>query len=186
MNVDLPNVTITTRPTQNKNDFFSRLSWLDCQFRRSTAATVLEAQQRKFLNLKQVRAATGDSTLQKLGHMEDIEILLGKGVGTMAVSHLTTVSDADDAPASGAVVELGRGAEAAAWRIQQLQHEARSMAREQVEAFARDLNTMGVRAAAIAGGGEAYAVGARELASRLAAELPQKAQLLLTLLSREK
>ncbi|HXQ16450.1 MAG TPA: hypothetical protein VN814_17670 [Caulobacteraceae bacterium] len=103
----------------------------------------------------------------------------------MAVTHLTTVSDNSDEPAKGAVVDLGRGAESAAWRIRQLQHEARGMAREQVEAFARDLNTVAARAAEIAGGGDAYAVGARELASRLAQELPQKAQLLLTLLSRE-
>ncbi len=103
----------------------------------------------------------------------------------MAVTHLTTVSDASGEPAGGAVVELGRGGESAAWRIRQLQHEARSMAREQIEAFARDLNAMAARAAEIAGGGDAYAVGARELASRLAKELPPKAQLLLTLLSRE-
>lgn len=105
----------------------------------------------------------------------------------MTVSHLTTVSDANGEPAKGAVVELGgRGAESAAWRIRQLQHEARGLAREQIEAFARDLNAMGTRATEIAGGGEAYPVGARELASRLAEELPQKAQLLLMLLSREK
>ena len=103
----------------------------------------------------------------------------------MAASHLTPVPDTNDEPAKGAVVEFGRGPETAAWRIQQLQHEARGMAREQIEAFARDLNTLSTRAAEIAGGGDAYAVGARELASRLAQELPQKAQLLLTLLSRE-
>ena len=102
---------------------------------------------------------------------------------TMAVSHLTTVSDAGAESGKGAVVDLGRGGESAAWRIRQLQHEARGMAREQIEAFARDLNAMASRAAEIAGGGDAYAVGARELTSRLAKELPQKAQLLLTLLS---
>jgi hypothetical protein len=104
----------------------------------------------------------------------------------MAISHLTTVPDTNDEPvAKGAVIELGRGAESAAWRIQQLQHEARGMARDQIEAFARDLSAMATRAAEIAGGGEAYAVGARELASRLAKELPPKAQLLRTLLSRQ-
>lgn len=103
----------------------------------------------------------------------------------MAVSHLTTVSDANGEAAKGSVIDLGRGAESAAWRIRQLQHEARGMAREQIEAFARELNAMAQRAAKIAGGGDAYAVGARELASRLAKELPPKAQLLLTLLSRE-
>jgi hypothetical protein len=103
----------------------------------------------------------------------------------MAVTHLTTVQDSNDEPGKGAVVELGRGVDSAAWRIQQLQHEARGMAREQTEAFARDLSALASRAAEIAGGGEAYAVGARELASRLAKELPPKAQLLRTLLSRE-
>jgi hypothetical protein len=103
----------------------------------------------------------------------------------MAASHLTPVPDTSDEPAKGAVVEFGRGPETAAWRIQQLQHEARGMAREQIEAFARELSAMATRAAEIAGGGDAYPVGARELASRLAKELPPKAQLLRTLLSRE-
>jgi hypothetical protein len=103
----------------------------------------------------------------------------------MAASHLTPVPDTDDEPAKGAVVGLGRGPDSAAWRIQQLQHEARGMAREQIEAFARDLSALASRSAEIAGGGEAYPVGARELASRLAQELPPKAQLLRTLLSRE-
>ena len=103
----------------------------------------------------------------------------------MAVTHLTTVSDSGDEPAKGAVVDLGRGPESAAWRIQQLQHEARGMAREQVDAFARDLSAIATRAAEIAGGGDAYPVGARELCSRLADELPRKVQLLLTLARRE-
>jgi len=43
---------------------------------------------------------------------------------------------------------------------------------------------MAQRAAEIADGGEAYPVGARELASRIAEDLPHKAQLLTALLSR--
>jgi hypothetical protein len=82
------------------------------------------------------------------------------------------------------VVDLGRGSESTAWRIRQLQFEARGLAREQIDGFARDLSALATRAAEIAGGGEAYPVGAREVASRLAEELPHKAQLLLSLLSR--
>ena len=103
----------------------------------------------------------------------------------MALTHLTTVSDNSEDSGKGAVVELGRGPDSAAWRMRQLQHEARSLAREQLESFARDLSTLAQRSAEIAAGGEAYPVGARQMASRLADELPHKAQLLLTLLSRE-
>ena len=104
----------------------------------------------------------------------------------MAVSHLTTVSDNAETPPKGSVVEFGRGGpESAAWRIRQLQYEAHALAREQIESFARDLSAMAARAAEISAGGEAYAVGARDLASRLAEDLTHKAQLLLTLVSRE-
>jgi hypothetical protein len=102
----------------------------------------------------------------------------------MALSHLTTVSDPPDAPIRGEVVDLGRTPGAAARRIQQLQQEARVLAREQIEGFARDLTAMAQRAAEIADGGEVYPVGARELASRIAEDLPHKAQLLTALLSR--
>ena len=104
----------------------------------------------------------------------------------MAFTQLTTVSETESEGAKGAVVELGpRGPDSASWRMRQLQHEARSLAREQLESFARDLSALAARATEIAGGGEHYPVGARDIASRLAAELPPKSQLLLTLLSRD-
>jgi hypothetical protein len=84
----------------------------------------------------------------------------------------------DDAPAAGDVVNIGLGPETAARRIRQLQREARALAREQVDGFARDLDGLAQRAAEIAAGGEAYPVGARELASRIAEDLDQKAKLL--------
>lgn len=101
----------------------------------------------------------------------------------MAVSHLTTVSDGDPSKPGG--VDFGRGADAATWRMRQLQFEARALGREQLEMLARDLGAIATRAAEICAGGEAYPVGARELASRLADDLPRKAQLLLTLSRRE-
>jgi CRP-like cAMP-binding protein len=97
----------------------------------------------------------------------------------MAGSHLSAVTDGE--PAVGDVVEIGLGPESAARRIRQLQREARSLAREQIESFARDLERMAQRAAEIAEGGEAYAVGARQLASRIADDLVQKAQTLITI-----
>lgn len=101
----------------------------------------------------------------------------------MATSHLNAVPDDGS---GGAIVELGRGAgpDSAVRRIRQLQREARELAHEQTEAFARDLQAMAERAAEIAAGGEVYAVGAREIAARLADDLAQKAQLIATIASR--
>ena len=101
----------------------------------------------------------------------------------MATSHLNAVPDEET---GGAIVDLGLGPESAARRIRQLQREARDLAREQTEAFARDLQAMAERAAEMAAGGEIYPVGVRELATRLADELTHKAQLLSTIVSRSR
>ena len=103
----------------------------------------------------------------------------------MAPSHLTTVPDSGNDPPKSGVVDIGRGGDGAAWRMRQLQFEARALGREQVESLARDLGALASRAAEIAGGGDAYPVGARELAGRLADDLPRKVQLLLSLARRE-
>jgi len=104
----------------------------------------------------------------------------------MAASHLTAVTNTAAATPDNMadVVGLNRPAETGAQRIRRLQHEARMLAREQVEMLARDFEALAQSAEEIAGGGEAYPAGVRELASRLAADLPQKAQLLVTLMSR--
>ena len=105
----------------------------------------------------------------------------------MAANPLTPVTALANEPAKAdddIVVGLGLGPEAAARRIRQLQHEAHVLAHEQLDAFARDLNAMAERASEIAGGGEAYPVGARELASRVAEDLQAKAQSLTAIISR--
>ena len=104
----------------------------------------------------------------------------------MVASHLTTAANINAEPVSGPgeVYELGREVETGAQRVRRLQHEAHELAREQVETFANDLNAMALRAAEIAEGGEAYPVGVRELASRMADDLPQKAQLLMAIMNR--
>jgi hypothetical protein len=65
-----------------------------------------------------------------------------------------------------------------------LRHEVRKLAREQVEALARDFNSLGVFAAEIAGGGSAYPAGLRQLASMIAADLPPKVRGLMAILDR--
>lgn len=99
----------------------------------------------------------------------------------MATSHLNAVPDDGS---GGSIVELELAPESAGRRIRQLQREARELAREQTEAFARDLQAMAERAAEIAAGGEIYAVGVRELAARLGDDLTHKAQLISTIVSR--
>ena len=82
------------------------------------------------------------------------------------------------------VYNLSRGPETTTQRVRRLQSEARLLAREQIEAMSRDLDELAQRAAEIADGGDAYAVGVREMASRLASDLPQKAQSLRAILNR--
>lgn len=96
----------------------------------------------------------------------------------MAPSHLSAVpNSALSADAAGEVYDLGREVETGFQRIRRLQREARLLAQEQLAAFTRDLDALAERAAEIAEGGDAYPVGARELAARLAEDLPHKAQL---------
>jgi hypothetical protein len=103
----------------------------------------------------------------------------------MVAPHLTAVPNPIDTPTiAGEVYDLGRSSETGAQRIRRLQNEARSLAREQVEELARDFTALAVRAAEIADGGEAYPVGVRELASRIADDLPQKAQSMSSLMDR--
>ena len=103
----------------------------------------------------------------------------------MAAPHLSAVPNATPAAdAVGEVFDLGRDIETSAQRIHRLQQEARALAHEQLGAFARDLDQMAHRAAEIADGGEAYPVGARELASRIADDLGHKAQLMTVIAGR--
>ena len=103
----------------------------------------------------------------------------------MAASHLTAVPNPSPSVSDvSEVFDLGRDLETGVQRIRRLQREARLLAREQLDAFARDLEGLAQRAAEIAEGGEIYPVGARELASRLAGDLPQKAQLLTSIVVR--
>jgi hypothetical protein len=105
----------------------------------------------------------------------------------MAVRHLSPVPDTDlDAaqPASNEVVPIIRAPESVTERIRRLQWEARVLAAEQVEAVGAELEALAARALEIAEGGEAYPAGVRELASRIATDLPEKAKTLLTILHR--
>jgi hypothetical protein len=102
----------------------------------------------------------------------------------MAVRQLAQSNDeeVERLPAkTSEVVSIARGPESPAERIRRLQWEASMLAAEQAEKFGADLVEMAHRAVEIAEGGEAYPVGVRELASRIAADLQIRAKALLTI-----
>lgn len=85
---------------------------------------------------------------------------------------LVAGAGAEEAPPPYA---LGQKPETVAQRVKRLQAEARLLAREEVEGLEIVLLEAARRAGEIAAGGDAYAVGAREIARQLAEELPLKA-----------
>ena len=95
----------------------------------------------------------------------------------MSASHLAIVSDTTRAPLP---------ADAIGQRIRDLRLEARKLAREQVEMLHQSLAETARLAAEIAEGGEAYGVGARELARRAAEEVGHQAVTLGAIMERER
>jgi hypothetical protein len=67
-------------------------------------------------------------------------------------------------------------------RIRRLQQEAQALAREQIEEMQRAMLALGKLAVEVAEGGEAYPVGAREVARRLVDEVSQRGQTLAAIL----
>ncbi|MDB5422098.1 MAG: hypothetical protein JWR59_2045 [Brevundimonas sp.] len=86
--------------------------------------------------------------------------------------------------AESEIYDLMRAPESTTERVKRLQLEARALAIEQVEALEAVLFQAASMAKDIAEGGDAYPVGAREIASRLMADLPQKAETIKTIVSR--
>ncbi|GAA0648869.1 hypothetical protein [Brevundimonas lenta] len=86
--------------------------------------------------------------------------------------------------AEAEIYDLMKLPESTADRVRRLQMEARALAVEQVEVLEKVLLQASVVAREIAEGGDAYPVGARELASRLVTDLPIKAETLKAIVSR--
>ena len=99
----------------------------------------------------------------------------------MASKHLSIVPGS----AGGSeIYDLGRGPESTADRVKRLQHEARLLAREEVEMLEAKLAEVVAMAAAVAEGGDAYPAGIRELCSRMVSDTEQRAQTLKALVER--
>ena len=86
--------------------------------------------------------------------------------------------------AESEIYDLMRAPETTSDRVRRLQMEARALAVEQVEALERVLKQAADMAREIADGGDAYPVGARELAGRLASDLPARAETLKAIVQR--
>lgn len=86
--------------------------------------------------------------------------------------------------AEAEIYNLMRAPETTTERVKRLQMEARALAVEQVEALEKVLMQASAMAREIAEGGDAYPVGARELAGRLSSDLPVKAETLKAIVSR--
>jgi hypothetical protein len=86
--------------------------------------------------------------------------------------------------AESEIYDLMRAPETTTERVKRLQMEARALAVEQVEALEKVLMQASAMAKEIAEGGDAYPVGARELAGRLSADLPTKVETLKAIVSR--
>ena len=87
-------------------------------------------------------------------------------------------------PGEAEIYDLMRQPETTSERVKRLQQEARALAVEQVEALEVLLMQASQLAREIAEGGDAYPVGARELAGRMASDLPTKVETLKAIISR--
>lgn len=88
-------------------------------------------------------------------------------------------------PGLSALYDLVEVSESRSGRVRRLQAEARALAREDIGALDRLLIKTAAAASEVAEGGEAYPVGVRELAGRLAMDLNGKAETLRLILSRQ-
>ncbi|WP_269515793.1 hypothetical protein [Brevundimonas subvibrioides] len=86
--------------------------------------------------------------------------------------------------AEAEIYDLMRAPMTTAERVKRLQAEARALAVEQVEALERLLLEAATVAEEISKGGDAYPVGAREIATRLAEDLPSRAGSIKAIVSR--
>ncbi len=87
--------------------------------------------------------------------------------------------------AESEVYDLMKPPATTAERVKRLQAEARALALEEVEALERLLVEAAAKAREISTGGDAYPVGAREIASRLVEDLPAKAETIKAIVSRQ-
>jgi hypothetical protein len=94
----------------------------------------------------------------------------------MAISHLKLVD--------GGIYQIGGEPKGTAERVRELQQQARLLAREQVEELQAALAHVAALAKGVAEAGEVVPAGVRDIAGRLATDLPDRAQQMQPLVER--
>ena len=103
---------------------------------------------------------------------------------------MTKKTSADSKPelrivgTEAAVYDLMRAPATTAERVKRLQMEAHALALEEIDQFEKLLTQAAQKAKDIASGGDAYPVGVREVATRIAADLPTRAETIRTIVGR--
>lgn len=87
-------------------------------------------------------------------------------------------------PTESEIYLVGKAPESRAERIRRMQECARALAREEVEDLLKAMVDLAGMADQVATGGDAYAVGIREMASRLQADISGQAKSMEALLLR--
>ncbi|WP_339915736.1 hypothetical protein [uncultured Brevundimonas sp.] len=110
--------------------------------------------------------------------------LVEAGIDRAATVEAAVLAAAPVAPPPALKHTGGGASQTTAARVRSLLKEARALALEQVESLETALQDAAEIAAEIADGGDAYPVGTREMASRLASDLPAKAEAIRAIVKR--
>jgi hypothetical protein len=149
----------------------------------ATLAGSVERSSEPALTVSRIRPRRAEPTGSEVAAA--VEAVESMSVEPMSLSRLTVVPSSpaaapEKAPAKAPAAD--QAAESTAARIRRLQAEAQSLAREEVVGLERKISELAVAARQVAEGGDAYPVGAREIARRLAEDLPRQAGVLEALL----
>ena len=136
-------------------------------------------------------ASTRVTTPRKIASTKPDLRLVGAGSDRAAAVEAAVLASApvESAPAlksraGGAQNGAQNGTQSTSARVRSLLQEARALALDQVHALETALQDAADLAREIADGGDAYPVGTREMASRLASDLPAKAEAIRAIVKR--
>ena len=129
-------------------------------------------------------ASTRVTTPRKTASTKPDLRLVGAGSERAAVVEAEALAGAPVAVAPALKSRAGGASQTTAARVRSLLQEARALALDQVHALETALQDAADLAREIADGGDAYPVGTREMASRLASDLPAKAEAIRAIVKR--
>ncbi|MGV9005680.1 MAG: hypothetical protein ACOH1H_02975 [Brevundimonas sp.] len=129
-------------------------------------------------------APTRVTTPRKIASTKPDLRLVGAGAERAAVVEAEALAAGPIAPPAALKLTAPAASQTTAARVRSLLQEARALALDQVHALETALQDAADLAREIADGGDAYPVGTREMASRLASDLPAKAEAIRAIVKR--